>query len=259
MRVYLCLTEQHDLSLVALAGLICWFASYTALSVLRRARATSGRARASWLATAGGAAGGGIWATHFIAMLSYSPGLPVGYDLGLTVLSIVVAMVVAALGFAAAVSSARPERHSLGGALAGSGISAMHYTGMAAVRVPAVVGYDPWLVVLSLIFGIALAALALRTALAHDSLRWRSLGALLLTAGICAMHFTGMGALELTPSPLVPLPDAAVMSPGTLAFAVAGVAVLLLGISLAGSIVDQHLANRSARGRVEPLSQHLEG
>ena len=122
----------------------------------------------------------------------------------------------------------------------------MHYTGMAAVRVPALVSYDPFLVVLSLIFGIALGGLALRTSLTRDTLRWRGLGALLLTLGICAMHFTAMGALELTPSPLVPLPEA-VISPGMLAFAVAGVAVLLLGISLAGSIVDQHLANRSAR------------
>ena len=123
----------------------------------------------------------------------------------------------------------------------------MHYTGMAAVRVPALVAYDPFLVVLSLIFGIALGALALRTALADDTLRSRSLGALALTLGICAMHFTAMGALELTPSPLVPLPDAAVVSPGMLAFAIAAVAVLLLGISLAGSIVDQHLAKRSVQ------------
>ncbi len=247
MRVYLCLTQQHDLRLVALAALICLFAAYTALSVIRRARATSGRARLSWLATAGAAAGGGIWATHFVAMLSYQPGMPIGYDLGLTALSIVVAIAITALGFAVAIGQQRPTRYWLGGGLAGMGIGAMHYTGMAAIRVPALVGYDPFLVVLSLIFGIGLGALALRTALPHDFLRWRSLGALLLALGICGMHFTAMGALELTPSPLVPLPDAAMMSPAMLAFAVAGVAVLLLGISLAGAIVDQHLADRSAQ------------
>ncbi len=246
MRVYLCLTQQHDLRLVALAVLICAFATYTALSVIRRAQVTAGRARLSWLASAGAAAGGGIWATHFVAMLSYQPGMPIGYDFGLTVLSIVVAVVITALGFAVAIGTDLPVRDWLGGGLAGSGIGAMHYTGMAAIRVPALVGYDPVLVALSLIFGIALGALALRTALPRDTLRWRGLGALLLTLGICAMHFTAMGALELTPSPLVPLPDA-VMSPGMLAFAVAGVAVLLLGISLTGSIVDQHLADRSAQ------------
>ena len=122
----------------------------------------------------------------------------------------------------------------------------MHYTGMAAVRVPAFVAYDPTLVVLSLIFGIGLGALALRAGLERDTLRRRGLGAGLFALGICAMHFTGMGALELTPSPLVPLPDV-VLSPAMLAFAIAAVAVLLLGISFAGSIVDQHLANRSAQ------------
>ncbi len=249
MRVYLCLTQQHDLRLVVLAALICIFATYTALSVIRRAQLTTGRARLTWLATAGTAAGGGIWATHFVAMLSYQPGMPIGYDVGLTILSIVVAIVITALGFAVAIDAERPIRYWLGGGLAGSGISAMHYTGMAAIRVPALVGYDPFLVVLSLIFGITLGALALRTALPRDTLRWRSLGTLLLTLGICAMHFTAMGALELTPSPLVPLPDA-VLSPAMLAFAVAGVAVLLLGISLTGSIVDQHLANRSVQETV---------
>ena len=60
------------------------------------------------------------------------------------------------------------------------------------------------------------------------------------------MHFTAMGALELTPSPLVPLPDATVIAPGLLAIAVAGVTLLLLGASLAGTIVDQRFADRNA-------------
>ncbi len=254
MRVYLCLTQQHDLRLVVLAALICLFAAHTALSVIARARVVAGRARLGWLATAGGAAGGGIWATHFVAMLAYQPGLPIGYDLSLTALSIVVAIVIAAAGFWVAVSALPPVSYWLGGGLAGIGIGAMHYTGMAALRAPALVGYDPLLVTLSMMFGVALGALALRTGLPHARLRWRSLGALLLTLGICAMHFTAMGALELTPSPLVPLPDAAVMSRGMVAFSIAGVAALLLGISLTGSIVDQHLANRSA-GEATRLQQ----
>jgi diguanylate cyclase (GGDEF)-like protein/PAS domain S-box-containing protein len=269
VRVYLCLTQQHDFGLVVLAGLICLFAAYTALSVIRRAQAAAGRTRLIWLATAGGAAGCGIWATHFVAMLAYRPGMPIGYDLGLTALSIVIAIAITALGFAIATSAQDGVRHSLGGALAGAGIGAMHYTGMAAVRVPALVGYDPFLVVLSVIFGIGLGALALRVALPRETLPWRGLGALLLTLGICAMHFTAMGALELTPSPLVALPDETVMSPGALAFAVAGVAVLLLGISLAGSIVDQRFADRNAREAVrlqelanatfEGIAIHAEG
>ena len=246
VRVYLCLTQQHDLRLVVLAALVCIFATYTALSIIRRAQASLGRARLTWLATAGAGAGAGIWATHFVAMLSYRPGMPIGYDLGLTLLSVVVAIVISALGFRVALTADRPGRHALGGGLAGLGISAMHYTGMAAVRVPALVAYDPTLVGLSLIFGIGLGALALRAGLARDTLRRRGLGAGLFALGICAMHFTGMGALELTPSPLVPLPDV-VLSPAMLAFAIAAVAVLLLGISFAGSIVDQHLANRSAQ------------
>jgi diguanylate cyclase len=247
--VYLCLTQQHDHVLVALAALICLFAAFTALLLQQRALAAAGgRARAIWLLTAAGAAGGGIWATHFVAMLAYRPGLPVGYGPGLTALSILVAILLAGLGFGLALARRLPlpVRQWLGGGIVGIGIGAMHYTGMAALRVPALVGYDLFLVALSLAFGVGFGGLALRASLRQDGLVRRGLGAGLLTLGICAMHFTAMGALELTPSPLVPPPDATAIAPGLLAIAVAGVTLLLLGASLAGTIVDQRFADRNA-------------
>ena len=46
--------------------------------------------------------GGGVWATHFVAMLAFQPGLAIGYDIGLTLISIGAAMSISWLGFAAA-------------------------------------------------------------------------------------------------------------------------------------------------------------
>src|SRR5687767_1630980 len=106
-RVLTCLTTEHDLRLVVIAGLICFLASFTAISLFGRARALSGRARAAWIVGAGAATGGGIWATHFIAMLSYDPGVPIAYDVKLTVLSLVLAIVVTGLGLAIAVQVGR--------------------------------------------------------------------------------------------------------------------------------------------------------
>ncbi|HEY5347004.1 MAG TPA: MHYT domain-containing protein, partial [Rhizomicrobium sp.] len=121
-----CIFQQHDLRLVLLAAVMCFFACGTALAMVSRADEGSRRARLGWLWTAGAVAGCGIWATHFIAMLAYSPGVPIGYNLNLTILSALVAIVFCGLGFAFSLGRAGGM---LGGALAGAAISMMHYIG----------------------------------------------------------------------------------------------------------------------------------
>src|SRR6266404_6025432 len=66
------------------------FAFYTALDLGGRIRVSKGWPRRAWLATAALAMGGGIWSMHFIAMLASLMPMPVGYDLGLTVVSLLV-------------------------------------------------------------------------------------------------------------------------------------------------------------------------
>jgi NO-binding membrane sensor protein with MHYT domain len=107
-RVLGCITEQHDLRLVVLAALLCFFACTTAMSMIARGRAASGRLRMMWLAAAGIVAGCGIWGLHFIAMLAYRAGLPVAYDVWLTSLSVVIAMSLCAAGFIVAFTRAGP-------------------------------------------------------------------------------------------------------------------------------------------------------
>ena len=46
-----------------------------------------------WLSVSALATGFGIWATHFIAMLAYAPGVPSGYNVSLTLASLVFAIV----------------------------------------------------------------------------------------------------------------------------------------------------------------------
>src|SRR5262245_65891201 len=87
-RILSCLGGEHDWRLVVLAGLICFLASVTAINLLHRAWATSGRARTVWIGLAGAATGCGVCATHFIAMLAYDPGIAVPHDIALTSLSL---------------------------------------------------------------------------------------------------------------------------------------------------------------------------
>src|SRR5436190_833427 len=107
-RVLGCIFEQHDLRLVALAGILCLFACATAMSMIRRAGQSVPGARTVWLAGAGVVAGSGIWGTHFVAMLAYQSGFPVAFDIGLTVLSAVIAVTLCRVGFMIALSGSRP-------------------------------------------------------------------------------------------------------------------------------------------------------
>ena len=96
----------------------------------------------AWLAVAATSTGFGIWATHFIAMLAFSPGIPSAYNIALTVLSLIVAIVVTGGGFAIAITwNGRPAAW-LGGIVVGGGIAAMHYIGMAAFEVQGHVTWD---------------------------------------------------------------------------------------------------------------------
>src|SRR5713226_127807 len=148
-RTLYCLTGEHDLRLVALAGLVCFLASLVAISVFHRACASRGKARVSWLLLAGAATGYGIWATHFIAMLAYDPGVGIAFDIGLTVLSLVAAVVVTGVGLGIVVYIAPRWGVMVGGAIVGAGVACMHYLGMWAVELPGHVTWDAPLVVAS--------------------------------------------------------------------------------------------------------------
>src|ERR1700730_15965881 len=132
LKIYSCLTYAHDLRLVVLAAAICTLASLTAVDLLHHARRSSGQMRAVWLAVSAVSTGFGIWATHFVAMLAYSPGIPNAYNVALTALSLIAAIVLTGAGLAVGVSSGS---RALGGAMVGVGIAVMHYIGMAAFEV----------------------------------------------------------------------------------------------------------------------------
>src|SRR5215831_10189882 len=73
---------SFDPALVVLSVIIATAASYTALDLAGRVRASAGRARLAWLGTSAVAMGGGIWSMHFIAMLAFVMPMPVAYDIG---------------------------------------------------------------------------------------------------------------------------------------------------------------------------------
>lgn len=237
-----CITAQHDLRFVVLAAALCLFACWTASSLLTRSGLSTDRTRAVWIMGAGFVFGSGIWATHFIAMLAYVPGLPIGYDLSLTSISVIIAIVLSCGGFAIA---GLTGRMALGFAIAGAAISAMHYTGMTAITGPFHEVWNPNYVAVSILLGIGLAALSGQAAARFPNAAGRFVSVLLLGTGICTMHFTGMTAVTLHPDPTV-ANAGTLLDPGSLGIAVAAVAVLIVVLGLVCALVHSHLADRAA-------------
>jgi signal transduction histidine kinase len=251
-RVLGCITQDHDLKLVVLAGVLCLFACCTAMGLVGRARASDGRTRALWIAGAGFVAGCGIWATHFVAMLAYQAPFAFDYDIALTVLSVVIAISLCGAGFALAMIGRKPL---LGGALAGSAICAMHYVGMAAIHAPAREIWDLRYVAASLVIGVVAMAFGMRLVMRDERLKTYITGALVFTLAICAMHFTGMSAVTFAFDPTIRM-TAGVLAPSTLAIAIAAIAALILGLGMMVATVDHHLAQRAA-GEAARLRAHI--
>lgn len=237
LNVYNCLVHEHDLRLVALAAVICAVASFTAISLLHHVRKSAGQMRLVWLGVAAIATGFGIWSTHFVAMLAFSPGIPSGYGVALTALSLVTAVVVTGAGLALAVSSRLSGAPWLGGGIVGGGIAAMHYTGMAAFQIEGWIFWDALLVGVSIALGCTLGAVALWTGLRSSSGKAKLGGALLLTVAICSHHFTAMGAVSILPDPSVAVPSSALPS-SWLALMVACASFAILLLSLGGIALD---------------------
>ncbi len=237
-QVYNCLTVDHDWRLVVLAATVCLLASAVAISLFHRAQATAGRTRLVWITLDAAAAGCGIWATHFIAMLAYAPAVGVSYDLTLTILSLLIAIFITGAGLGLALLDYGRWLPALGGAVVGGGIAAMHYTGMMALELSGHIIWSSSLVLASVSFGVVFGALAFFFATRRNDWTNTTTAIVLLTAAIVAMHFTGMGAVEAMPDP-TRIARVASLSPNIFSLLIASVTAIILGMCLVAAFGDR--------------------
>jgi len=200
----------YDYRLVALSVAIAILASYTALDLGGRVAASRGWARYLWLAGGATSMGAGIWSLHFVAMLAFTLPIPVQYDWPTVFLSLLAGIFASAVAlFVVSRQTMGPLRVLAGGILMGGGIATLHYTGMAAMRLPAMCRYSPALVTLSVLLAIAGSLISLwltfhfRDEPARRTLR-KAASAMLMGAAIGSMHYTAMAAASFTPSAMVP-------------------------------------------------------
>jgi len=244
------MTGFYEPWLVVLSIVVAAIASYTALDLARRVNTARGPMASAWLLGGACSMGTGIWAMHFVGMLAFSLPIPMAYKVPETLLSMLIAVVVSA--FALYVVS-RPKLglgHLLGGAvLMGLGISAMHYTGMAAMDVMPAIQYDPWRVLMSVGVAILAALAALTIALKLPRYEERiarpaqMLSSLLMGLAITGMHYTAMSAARFAPG-TVCLSGTAVNN-DWMAGLIALISLTILGVTILLSVFDGHIARRT--------------
>jgi PAS domain S-box-containing protein len=238
---------SYDPALIALSIAVAVFASYTSLDLASRVNAAGGHRRAAWLVGAAVALGGGIWSMHFIAMLAFSLGMPIGYSAGITIGSLVAAVAVVGVGFY--VVNRWPRRQIAllaAGGFTGIGVAVMHYTGMLAMQMNATIAYDPLLFAISIAIALTAATVALWLAFNVRSLWSRLAAALVMGAAIAAMHYTGMAATTFTPIDMALRAPISAASPYILALAVGAATIVILAVGILVVLVDRYLAFQAA-------------
>jgi signal transduction histidine kinase/DNA-binding response OmpR family regulator len=247
----------HDASLVTLSVIVAILASYTAIDLAGRVHANVGRVRLFWMAGGAFAMGAGIWTMHFVGMLAFRLPVPVSYDASLVALSIAVAMCASGMAlWVVGRSDVSRAAHAAAALAMGTAIAGMHYLGMAAMRVPAHLHYDPlrWWLSIAVAIGASFVALDLARRFSGSeprrSRRLRAGAAVAMGIAIAGMHFTGMAAARFTLDETARAPAAGALPVGLLAVAVAAVGLLIVGLALVAAMVDRLLRARSVEAEL---------
>jgi diguanylate cyclase (GGDEF)-like protein/PAS domain S-box-containing protein len=246
------LARSYDYRLVALSVVLAVFAAYTTLDLGGRVTAAKGGARLCWLTGGATAMGVGIWAMHYIGMLAFSLPVPVLYDYPTVVLSLVAAVAASAVGlFTVSRERLGAFNLMLGSTAMGSGIAVMHYTGMAAMRLPAAMHYDLGRVAFSVFLAIGISLTALIFCFRErQELRVgvKALSALILGSAIPLMHYTGMWAVRFYPSS-APMETAHAIRISAMGISVISISsVVILVLTMATAFADRLVAREKTLG-----------
>jgi signal transduction histidine kinase/ActR/RegA family two-component response regulator len=251
------LAGHYETPLVVVSILVAIVASYAALSLAGRVSESRGRAVLAWVVGGSIAMGSGIWAMHFVGMLAFRLPIPIAFDLPLTLASLLLPIAASCLAlWQVSRAELGPVRLTASALAMGIGINAMHYTGMAAMRMEPGIVYDPWLFALSFVIAIAASGLALwiafrlRRNVPHVWLP-RVGAAVVMGAAIVGMHYTGMAAASFPLDSVCMAARGGVNHDG-LATLVVIATFGVLGFALLASLFDARL---EANARVLQISE----
>jgi PAS domain S-box-containing protein len=250
---------SYDWHLVLLSYILAVAASYVALDVTERIRASEAlRTKMLWLVSGAIAMGCGIWTMHFIGMLAFVMPMPMDYDPWITAFSLLIAVVASGFAFYLIKDQAvKTLPVILGGVIMGIAIVSMHYTGMAAMEGVSI-RYLPGLFVASVVIAVITSETALglmilgSNKIVKQAVPLKISSAMLMGMAICGMHYTGMEAAVFTHIPEQAVASVApLLHPESLSWAIAGVTTLILLIALGVSKYSIYLVQRRNKDLLE--------
>ncbi|MCG5044577.1 EAL domain-containing protein [Enterobacteriaceae bacterium 155047] len=248
--------------LIVISFLVAFIASFVALDSAGKISDASRLAALFWRIAGGMTLGIGIWAMHFIGMLSMQMPVSMHYEVWLTLASLGIAILAAttALNIAVRRSSLSRSRLFISTLILSSGVVAMHYLGMAAMMFDDSIRWNKTAVSLSVVIAVLASGAALWLAfhLRHKHkgvLINRIAAAILMSVAICAMHYTGMYAAHFPHSPHS-MPGG--VSEFGLSVWVCATTLILLGIMLIISMVDSHRRTNRLTENLRQLNKQLE-
>ncbi len=238
------ITGTYDYRLVALSVALAMATSYAALDLAGRVTVSHRWARFVWLTGGALAMGFGIWAMHYVGMLAFQLPVRVLYHYPTVVLSLLAAIAASAVALFVVSRPRMGLANELGGsALMGGGIAGMHYIGMAAMRLPATMEFQPDRVILSIVLAVLVSLVALtlafRVRLERKASSTKIGSAFLMGCAIPLMHYTGMWAVDFYPD------NAAINFSHTISVsAISGMAIAtssfaVLALAIASSFMDR--------------------
>ena len=239
-------------------------ASYAALDLAGRVRASGGGRRLVWLACGAIAMGGnGIWAMHFVGMIAFRLPVAIAFYWPTVVASLIVAIFAAGVALHLVCQRDMGTLYAgVGGSILAAGIVTLHYTNMGAMRLAARCEFNPFLVSLSVVFAIVFAVGGLwiesyfRDA-RRQKMVWRRMGgAMAMGAAISAMHYIGMASATYRSSAAPPDLTHAVNVSSLSTIGIAVVTLILLGSVIIASLVDRGFSAQAlllalSEGRLE--------
>ncbi|MEG3166163.1 EAL domain-containing protein [Sphingomonas sp. PB2P19] len=227
-----CMRDMHDPRLMIAASLVCAIGIYASFAIGHHAARASGSARTKWGVVSIIASAGTAWATHFIVLLAFKPGMPAAFEPVLTAISLTCAIIGIGVGVLIAIRVRQRWQQFVAGLIVGVGVTALHYVGQAAYLVQGTVAWNLGLVLPSIAVSLPLSGIAM-VAVASRNRQIRSAGAPLLFLSIALLHFCGMAAMTLHFDAAKRFPSNAV-SPQAITPVVAGVSLALLVLAVLG-------------------------
>jgi NO-binding membrane sensor protein with MHYT domain len=218
---------------MALSVLIAIQGSFVSLVLAREVGRFEGARRRLVLAMSAVTLGSSIWAMHFIGMLAYHMPADATYDLFLTLLSFLIAVLAVGVGYGVMTVIPSGNWRDVAAAIfTGGGIAGMHYVGMAALTGPIELAYQSLWVAVSILVGIVAAGISLHLAFGTKLQARAILGAVVMGLAISGMHYSAMYGTTITATGLADAATSHVLDRNLLAIVVAIVAFVICATSM---------------------------